>query len=161
MNTRNYLSTRYRHHTTQAEHDRAFLRTLVVLIVICIGCAIWARAEAQDAPKPNAPSPAPAASAPAPAPAPVPVPSPYKPNELQSLQLENAQLRAINANQAYQAAQAAIPTTKANFESSVNALVALCNKIKTDNKWPATVRCDINQNPIVFQDEKPVTPSKR
>src|SRR5208337_3075630 len=150
---------------------RAFLRTLIVLIAISVLAAIVGKAYGQEreskADTPNAPKvetkaeqPKPAAVVPVPVTTPVTAPvkkSEYQPTEIQRLKLENAQLRAVNAQQSWSAASMKLAEYQ-TFQSSVNSLVEECKNIERENRWPADVGCDINQNPIVF-GKQPTAPA--
>ena len=151
MNTQNYLSLR-RHQATQQAHDRALLRTLLVLIAICLLCALVDKAYGQtstgSAPVATVKS-EPVKPAPVTASTPAPSPSPYQPTSEQAKDLRIAQLEAIAAQQAWSSAAMKLPEYQA-FDRAVNNIGAVCQKIKLDNKWPTDVVCDINRNPIVF-----------
>jgi hypothetical protein len=156
MNTQNYLSLR-RHQSTQQAHDRALLRTLLVLIAICLLCALvdktYGQSVASTTPTPAATTVNPGPVKPAPAPTststPSPTPSPYQPTPEQAKDLRIAQLEAITAQQAWSSAAMKLPEYQA-YDRAVNNIGAVCQKIKLDNKWPSDVACDINRNPIVF-----------
>jgi hypothetical protein len=160
---RNYLNIRHRDNHTQSAHDRAFLRTLIILIGICIVCMIFGKAEGygQNEPRTKVSAPAkPATPAqPSAAPSPSPTPSPYIPTEAQADKLRIAQLEAITAQQSWNIASQKIPEY-ATFNDSVNKLAAACRKVEADNKWPSGVVCDLNSNPVVFvQQSTSVTPA--
>jgi len=143
---RNYLNIRHRDNQTQSAHDRAFLRTLIILIGICIACMIFGKAEGYGQDEPRTKVSAPAKPA---APSPSPTPSPYVPTEAQADKLRIAQLEAITAQQSWNIASQKIPEYSA-FNDSVNKLAAACRKVEADNRWPAGVVCDLNSNPVVF-----------
>ena len=146
MSNRNYLNIRHRDNHTQSAHDRAFLRTLIILIGICIVCMIFGKAEGYGQNEPRTKVSAPAKPA---APSPSPTPSPYVPTEAQADKLRIAQLEAITAQQSWNIASQKIPEYSA-FNDSVNKLAAACRKVEADNRWPAGVVCDLNSNPVVF-----------
>jgi hypothetical protein len=146
---RNYLNIRHRDNRTQSAHDRAFLRTLIILIGICIVCMIFGKAEGYGQDEPRTKVSAPAKSA-APAPAqPSATPSPYVPTDSQAKDLRIAQLEAVSAQQSWNIASQKIPEYS-TFNDAVNKFAAMCRKVEADNKWPAGVVCDLNSNPVAF-----------
>jgi hypothetical protein len=146
----------------QSAQDRAFMRTLIALIIVCVIAILAGKAHGQqsssakpvptEAPtaKPS-PAPAPASSKPA-----KPAKPEFTPTVEQSKDLRIAQLEAINAQQSWNAAAMKLPEYGA-FNQAVNMLGLLCQKIKAENKWPGDVGCDINSNPVTFgrQTEQP------
>lgn len=124
----------------RSQHDKAFLRVLLALIAICILAVIFGKAEgygqaqAQPAPKSDPPRAA--------------VPE-YPLSEVQQLRLDNLQLRAVQAQQAWNAAAMKLPEYQ-QFQLLVNQLTGECGKVKAENKWPPDVDCDINQSPVKF-----------
>jgi hypothetical protein len=62
---------------------------------------------------------------------------PYKPNEIQSLQLQVLQRDAIIAQKDLNAAQAA-------YQKALTALTDKGNEVKKANKWPDNVQFDPN-----------------
>ena len=170
-------STNYLHRRispdTQSAHDRAFLRTLIVLLVICVIAILAGNAHGQQSPvepksatKPTKPATVTAPTSTPPAAVPVPAkPSPAKPEfiptDSEAKDLRIAQLEAINAQQVWNAAALKLPEYGA-FNQSVNMLGLLCQKIKAENKWPSDVGCDINTNPVTFgrqTEQQPVSVS--
>lgn len=153
----------------QSAQDRAFMRTLIALMIVCVIAILAGKAHGQQSSsaKPT-PTEAPTAK---PVPAPVPAPAsasskPAKPEFTptleQSKDLRIAQLEAINAQQSWNAAAMKLPEYGA-FNQAVNMLGLLCQKIKAENKWPGDVGCDINSNPVTFgrqgQEQPPTQPA--
>lgn len=105
----------------------------------------------QAAPAPPAQSPP---AAPQPAAPTVPVCSgPYCPTDAQRLQLENLQLKAQMAQYLYASKSQQLPEFQ-QFQIALTAIFAECAKVRDEHKWPATVDCDIQQQPIKFIDKK-------
>lgn len=114
--------------------------------------------------QPKSPAPAPTqASAPAPVSSPSTSTPPhsgtghYQPTPEQAKDLRIAQLEAVTAQQTYaiKAQQVAqqLPEYQ-QFQTAMGRLVAECNKVKADNKWPVQVECDVNSNPVKFDEKK-------
>ncbi len=71
--------------------------------------------------------------------------SKFTPSHEQTLELENAQLRAKLAQQ--QAAQA-----QNNFQIQVQLLKATCKAVATKNNWPKDIDCNVDT--LVFAEPK-------
>lgn len=168
MNHSNYLHKRIRiSRATREDHDRAFLQTLIVLAIIIVIGMIVDRAWGQDEPKTypqsqTAPAHQPKKVEPevnsktpeAPAAAAMgakgsATKAMYAPTTDQAKDLRLAQLEAINAQNSWNAAALKLPEYQ-TFQTAVNAIYAVCARIKADNKLPADIGCNINVNPITF-----------
>jgi hypothetical protein len=176
MNHSNYLHKRIRiSRATREDHDRAFLQTLIVLAIIIVIGMIVDQAWGQDEPKtypqsqtttttahqpkkvepevnsktPEAPAAAAMANKSAAAAA-AATKAGYQPTVEQAKDLRLAQLEAINAQNSWNAAALKLPEYQ-TFQTAVNAIYAVCARVKTDNKLPADIGCNINVNPITFE----------
>ena len=179
----NYLAMHHRQHdtrqhTSQAAHDKAFLRTLLVLVGICLLCTLFAKAQSGAGAGVAKPTPRPAAAPATAVDVPVATPAPsYVPTPDQSKDLKIAQLEAVNSQimwttaslklpeyAAWQEAARKIPEYKALAEAVQN-IQNLCLKVAADNKWPKDVVCNMDQRPITFAQgtapvAAPVAPAK-
>jgi hypothetical protein len=174
----NYLHRRITP-TDREIHDRAFLRTLIFLIAICVLAMIIGKAEGygqpigqpggQDEPKTPVTAPVPPQSTPAsakaspehgqPAAKPKPVEAksnPYTPDPDEATSLALAQDEAIIAQQAWNAASQRLPEY-AQFNQRVNDIYDWCRKVIAKHKWdrdgdgkPTGVTCNVNVKPVEF-----------
>jgi hypothetical protein len=151
MNHSNYLHKRIRiPAATREAHDRAFLRTLIILGIICLLAIAYDRAFGQDKSEADKPAQATAQAPASVSPSAAVAKGIYAPTADQAKDLRLAQLEAINAQTNWNAAAMRLPEYQ-TFQSAVNAIYAVCAKIKSDNKLPADVGCNINVNPITFE----------
>ncbi len=161
MNTSgNRTSTTDRQSQSQSKELLYTLLTILGIIVVCVLISMMIdarRAHGQDKPgdKPASVVPTSAVAKPE-----AKSSSKYQPTMEQAKDLRLAQLEAIQAQLAWNAASQRIPEYAA-FNTAVNAIGAVCIRIRTDNKWPADVVCDVNQNPIVFVVEKKPEAAKK
>ena len=151
---------------TREAHDRAFFRTLIVLIAIIVIGMIVDRAWGQDEPvaaspktpqverrkvprkvEPEVNSKIPEAPAAGTRAATI---AGYQTTTEQAKDLRIVQLEAINAQQAWNTASQRIPEYQ-TYQQAVNNIYAVCARIKSENKLPADIGCDINKNPITFE----------
>jgi hypothetical protein len=119
---------------------------------------------AATAAKPVTPiaAPAPGSNPPAQAPTPATTPpadpctvckGPYCPTLLQCKDLTIAQDRVIIAIQSYnnRVAREEVQWDETKQKSATtDILVDTCRRVMAENKWPATVRCDLNTSPVTF-----------
>jgi hypothetical protein len=179
-NHHNYLHQRQSHHN-QAEYDRAILRTLIALVVICLIAMAADRAFGQDEPKTL---PSQAQAQPQPKSQSQPQPSDrrkeprkaepevnsktpeapaavakgiYTPTESQADKLRISQLEAVDAQKDWNIASQRLPEYQ-QFQTKVSKIYADCARIKAENKWPAEVTCNVNVNPITFDKATAAVP---